>query len=256
VASVWLVACACAGALWSWLASDSCGSCSYARRLAGDLPVPQAGVALYALLLAAAFAPVPPFATSLAIGAAVGAHAALLTELRKAKVACWACIFVALFAAAAAIAILLAGAPLWPLVIGGVVAGAGTTVLIPPARERQTRLWRRTAEKLARDASAEPRPEGSVRLLAFTRKGCTSCAFFHAAVKPALLATFGDAITIDERELGSAQTVAPLLLVLGGRPTLFVGLPSGDSCERVLATVRDAVDAGGKSAEPMAIFQE
>ena len=253
VGRTWLLAAACAGSLWSWLASDTCGTCSYARRLAGALPVPQAGAALYALLLASSFAPVPPLVTSLALGAAVGAHTALLAELAKAKVACWACVLVAGAATLAAVLTIAGGGSVGALLLGAAVTGGLGTLLLPRARAKEERIWRATAEKLAADASAEPRPEGGVRLIAFTRKGCTSCAFFHAAVKPALAATFGDAVVIDERDLGSARTVAPVILVLGGRPTLFVGLPGGDACERVLTVVKEAVEGGGESSGPIVV---
>ena len=210
----WLLAAACAGSLWSWLASDSCGSCSYAHRLAGGLPVAPAGTALYALLLASAFAPVPQIATSLAIGAAVGAHGALVAELAKAKVACWACLFVAACAVAAAAVAILGGSPIGALLGAAALVCAAAVAVLPRAQARQARAWRSTAERLARDAIAEPRAERPTRLVAFTRKGCPACAFFHAAIKPALMATFSDTIAIDERELGKANAVAPILVVL------------------------------------------
>ena len=251
----WLLAAACAGSLWSWLASESCAACSYARRLAGGVPLAELGTALYALLLASTFVPVPVIATSLAIGGAVGAHAALVRELAKAKVACGACVFVAACAVAGAAVAVVDGAPIVPLLAAAAAMGLGVAALLPRAREREGRAWRATAEALARDASAEPRTDGTVRLVAFTRKGCTSCAFFHAAVKPALLATFGDAILVDERDLGAARTIAPILLVLGGRPTLFVGLPTGDSCGRVLDAVKQTIEAGDASGGEMVVHE-
>jgi predicted double-glycine peptidase len=248
---VWFVAFACAGSLWSWLASESCGACSQAHRLAGGLPLAPAGTALYGLLLAGAFVPVPAVATSVAIGAAAGTHAALVRELAKARVTCWACVFVALCALGAATAAVVTGAPSWALGISALAAGGGTMALLPRIRAKEALRWRVTAEALAQKTSAEPRPSGVVRVVAFTRKGCNSCAFFHAAIKPALRATFEETIQIDERDLGSTQTLAPLLLVLGARRTLFVGLPSGDPCERVIATVQVAVDAGsGAPGDP------
>jgi hypothetical protein len=251
---VWILAAACAGSLWSWLASESCGSCSYAHQLAGGLPLAMTGTGLYALLLSSVFAPVPSVASSLAIGGAVGAHAALVRELAKAKVACWACLFVAACAVAGALVAILSGASVGAFVGAAVVVSAATALVLPRARARQARTWRSTAERIARAVIAEPRrnAEGEAaptRLVAFTRKGCTACAFFHAAIKPALLATFNDAIAIDERDLGSANAVAPILIVLGAPPTVFVGLPLGDSCARVLETTKQAVE-GGAVATP------
>lgn len=107
----WLVAAACAGSLWSWLASDQCALCSYARQLAGGVPLAVMGATLYAGLLGSAFVSTPALVTSAAIGAAVGAHAALVRELAKAKVACGACLFVAACAIAAAGVSLAQGAP-------------------------------------------------------------------------------------------------------------------------------------------------
>jgi hypothetical protein len=247
---VWLVAAACAGSLWSWLASDACGSCSYAHRLAGGLPVALAGTSLYALLLASAFAPAGAGtrpAVTVAIGVALGAHAALVRELWRSKVACWACIFVAASAAGAAAVALRWGASPFLLLISALVVALVAAGSLPLARARQARTWRATAERLARDVIAEPRREGVARLVAFTRKGCTACAFYHAAIKPALLATFGDAIAIDERDLGRANAVAPLLIVLGAPPAVFVGLPSGDSCARMIEAMQGAVDGQTRS---------
>jgi hypothetical protein len=249
----WLVAASCAGSLWSWLASDHCALCSYARQLAGGVPLAAMGAVLYAGLLASAFVSVPPLVTSVAIGAAVGAHAALVRELAKAKVACGACLFVAACATAAAAVAIAQGAPLVGLVAGAAAACVSVVIVLPAARAREKHIWRATAESLAKATFAESRSEGGVRVVAFTRAGCTACAFFHAAVKPALVATFGDAIVLDERPLGRERTVAPIVVVHGGRRALFIGMPGEDPCGVVIGAVQRALDAGGDGAGTMAV---
>ncbi len=131
----WLLAAACAGSLWSWLASEACGACSYARRLSGGLPLATTGTALYAFLLASSFAPVPALVTYVGIGAAVGAHAELVGELAKAKVACWACVFVAACALGAAVVAVLGGPALGPLLAGAIGTSVAVRVLLPRATD-------------------------------------------------------------------------------------------------------------------------
>jgi hypothetical protein len=251
----WIIAIACAGSLWSWLVSDLCALCSYARLLAAGLPVAAAGSLLYAALLATSYLGVPALATGLALGAAVGAHAALVRELAKAKIACWACLFVATCALGAAGIGLGAGeVGLVPVLAAAAITAGALAWLLPTARARQARGWRATAEELAKSVSSEPSPEGTVRLVAFTRKGCPACALFHAAVRPALQATFGEAITIDERDLGRTNVVAPLLVILGARRSLFIGLPPGDPCGAVIEAAKRATETPGEVAEAMTVY--
>jgi hypothetical protein len=247
------VAAACAGSLWSWLASDQCALCSHARQLAGGVPFAAIGAALYAGLLASAFVPTPALVISAAIGVALGGHAALVRELAKAKVACGACLFVAACATAAAGVAIAQGASVVALVAGAFVAGASVVAVLPAARAREKRIWRTNAESLARTTFGEARPDGGVRVVAFTRAGCSACAFFHAAVKPALLATFGETIVLDERPLGRERTVAPIVVVHGGHRALFIGMPAEDPCGVVIGAVQRAIDAGGDGAGTMVV---
>jgi hypothetical protein len=252
----WLVAAACAGSLWSWLASDTCALCSYAKRLAGGLPVAEAGVALYAALVASAYVTLPVVVTSMALGVAIGSHAALVRTLATARLTCWACLFVAACAAGAAAAALVAGtAEVIPFAAGSIVAAVGVSLLLPRARAKQERTERATAEAIATRVLAEPRPDGVVRVVAFTRVGCPTCAFFHAAVKPALVATFAEAITLEERALTNEQTAAPLLVIIGAQRTLLIGLPGDDPCANVLETVKRTIEWGGPPSEALVVKQ-
>ena len=206
---VWLVAAACAGSLWSWLASDACGSCSYARRLAGGLPVRGSGArrstssssrAPFGAHAVRRHEPRHRGGGGRARGAprrARGGEGSLGLHLRR-----------RVCAAAGAIVAVVAGAHRPPsLLLGAAIAGGGGAVH-PPSGPRQASACSGALRRSGSHAMrvAEPRPEGVARLVAFTRTGCTACAFYHAAIKPALLATFGDAIAIDERDLGSART--------------------------------------------------
>jgi hypothetical protein len=250
-AVTWLVAAACAGSLWAWLASDSCAACAGASRLAGGVPLAPMGAVLYGALLAFPFACAcdgcPAIGGGLA--AAVGAHAALVATLARSRVACPPCLFVAACAAGALGASMARGdvAP-WIAVVAAVAAAAVTWVGLPVARARSERVARAVAESLAKTAASEPREPGRARVVVYKRKGCGSCAFFEAAVKPALLAMHGDAMDLVERDLGKAHTYAPLIVVLGSRSALFVGLPANDAIERVSAAIQEALGEGAGDA--------
>jgi hypothetical protein len=129
-------------------------------------------------------------------------------------------------------------------------------VLLPLARARSERLSRAVAEAIGRAAIAESPATPGVRVIAFKRVGCGSCAFFEAAVKPALLATYEDGITLEERDLGRARTGAPLVLVLGARRTLFIGLPIQDAPARILEAVREAIESEPQPSPPMTIIAD
>jgi hypothetical protein len=92
-----------------------------------------------------------------------------------------------------------------------------------------------------------------VRVVAFKRDGCGMCAFFEAAVKPALLATFAESLTLEERALGDARTLAPVVVVLGAKRTLFVGLPAQDAPAKVLDAVRAALEGDAGTDDAMAV---
>jgi predicted double-glycine peptidase len=239
-----LITTACAAALWSWLVI--CPKCSRARQLAGDLPLAPAGALLYAALLGCTFAPVPAMAVTLVVGAAVGAHVALVAALFRAKLACTPCLLVAACAfGAGAITLLRDDAHAALYLLAAAAAGAALFASLPAARAREVRSWRTTAESIAKRVLAEPGAEGGagVRVVAYKRVGCGACAFFEAAVKPALLATFGDVVTIEERDLGDARTAAPVVIVVGARRHLFIGLPDENAPGRIIDAVREAIES-------------
>jgi hypothetical protein len=256
VAWVALVGAACAGALWSWLGAGSCARCSRARQLAAGLPLAPAGALLYAALLASRFAAAPAIAVTVALGAAVGVHAALVATLARSKLSCPPCLFVAACAlGSAAVWVLRGGVHPELLVVAAAVTCGAVLALLPAMRVREARTWRSEAESIARAASAEPRaePPVRVRVIAFKRPGCSACAFFEAAVKPAILAGIDESVALEERDLGRAQTVAPLIVVLGARQTLFVGLPAESAPARILDAVREALD-GQPNDAPMTVY--
>jgi hypothetical protein len=247
-----LVAVACATSLWAWLASDACARCSRAKQRAGELPLAIAGTFLYAALLLAPFLSAPRAWIGVALAAALGGHGALVVELARAKVGCPACLLVAAsVVGASAVSIARRDVALPVFAATALLVMVGLTALLPGARARSARISRSTAEELAHTVSAEPNPSKRVRVIAFKRAGCPACAFFEAAVKPALLATFADAIALDERDLGELPADAPLVLVLGSRRALFIGLPAGDAIEPILAAVRDALGEEATSGELM-----
>jgi hypothetical protein len=237
----WLVAGACAGSLWSWLGSDQCAACGEASLLGGGLPIAPAGAVLYAALLASRFVPGSSSVAALLLAFAVGAHAGLLRELIKASVRCGGCLFVAACALAAAACLEPRGASLAALAVAAAGGYAAIALVLPRARARQESQWKANAEALVQTVHAEPRPADELRLVAFTREGCSACALFHAAVKPALVATFGDALVIDERPLGSVRTTAPLLVILGATRATLSGLDADDPCGAVIDAVRRAI---------------
>ncbi len=253
---VTLVAGACAGSLWSWLGSESCTRCSRARQLAAGLPLAPAGTAIYAALLLSRFAPVPSIAIVVALSAAAGAHIALVATLARAKLACAPCLFVAACVLGAGAVSFVRG-DASPVVFAVAAIGAWSAVLalLPVMHKREARIWRATGESIANAAIAEPRPEPPVvvRVLAYKRPGCASCAFFEAAVKPALLAELDESVTLEERELGNARTLAPIVVVLGARRTLFVGLPTEDAPARILEAVREAREGGAGDGGAMTV---
>ncbi|MGO8999922.1 MAG: cysteine peptidase family C39 domain-containing protein [Polyangiaceae bacterium] len=256
-AFTWLVAVACAGSLWSWLASDTCALCSRAHWLAGGLPVAPAGAALYAVLLALPFVHAPPVVVEAGIAVALGTHVGLVVELARARVACPACLVVGVCAAGAAGVTLSSGTAHVTVFAGAAIAACVLiVVLLPRARDRANRRGREAAEALARTTVVAKSP-GRVSVVAFKRAGCSACAFFEAAVKPALLATFEDAIALEERDLGNVPSAAPLVLVFGAGRTLFVGLPD-DAIERLTIAIQEAmaqVPAESASAEPAMIVR-
>jgi predicted double-glycine peptidase len=249
-----LVAAACAGSLWSWVVV--CPLCSRARQLAGDLPLAQAGALFYGALLVSAFAPVPAIATTLALGAAVGAHVALVSALARAKLACPPCLFVAACALGAGVlSVSRDNAHAVHFVVAALAAGAALVAALPAARARQARVWRANADALAKGVLAEPRAEGGlpVRVVAYKRAGCGACAFFEAAVKPALLATFDDAITLEERDLANVEAAAPLVVIVGKRTSLFIGLPDDNASARFIDAVREAIEGEPLPDAPMSV---
>ena len=103
-------------------------------------------------------------------------------------------------------------------------------------------------------ASPSLAPRGACPcLVAYKRAGCGACAFFEAAVKPRLLATFDDAITLEERDLANVEAAAPLVVIVGKRTSLLIGLPDDNASARFIEAVREAIESEPLPDAPMSV---
>jgi hypothetical protein len=162
-----------------------------------------------------------------------------------------ACFLVAVCVGVAAVASALRGdAPLVAFVAAAALGAAGTEPAVRLGRARQRRGFLAVAQVLARRVREEPPAEvaAPVRVVAFKRKGCSACALYDAVVRPGLSAEFGESIDFDERDLGDARTEAPVIVILGARDALFVGLPEGEPYAPVHEAVLVALGSSPKKA--------
>jgi hypothetical protein len=238
------LAAACALSLWSWLLSDACVSCAQARGAAGSLPLAPMGTALYGALLVAPPSVLPGAAIGTVLSLALGAHLVLVGRLASDRLRCVACLLVAWSVAVATFASVRgAGTPLAEYVAPavGAVGAAVMAASLRIARARQARAFESVARGLAGRVRVEPRPESPVWVIAFKKKGCSSCAFYDAVVRPGLSGEFGESVAFDERDLGDAKTAAPVLVVLGASDSVFVGLPEGEPYAQIQQAVLAAL---------------
>jgi hypothetical protein len=236
--------------LWSALLPTACRSCSRTAALVGGLPVAWLGVALYAALLGV---PLPATAMALALGAAVGAHLALLTLLWRGRIACAPCLATAACAIVAASPFIFSAAPAWRLAATP-VGYALTLFIAGVARRRAHETLDAGSRALALQVADEPRTiaPGRAHVVVYKRADCPQCALFDAALRPALEEELGESITVEERDAAGASTVTPLVVACGAVTRVaLLGLPSEDAYERLRAAVERALtsDAPGLDIE-------
>ncbi|NUQ34973.1 MAG: hypothetical protein HUU29_08540 [Planctomycetaceae bacterium] len=231
---------------WSYTFAKLCPSCTAAGKLVGNLPLGQIGHGLYATLFAIAFFRPDTALVPLAMFAALGAHAMLMSYLIRWKLRCITCILTASVAGITSGLLVAAYWPdVWPLL--------GAAPLAALAMWMTVRYAGRAAEasrvvatlQVINKVTGEGRrvPLGKALMVVFKRKGCAPCEFYAANVKPALEKTFGDSLIFDEHEETSGKLGTPTIIVLGAMPVLFSGLPQGNELN---AAIKEAQRGIGK----------
>lgn len=223
--SLFALATAALSALWLSLFSGSCSRCDRARLLTGGLPLGPLGALFYTALLGARLAlPSTPLVYLLA--AAVGAHIGLLGLLIRARTACTPCVLTALAAFTAAGPSIPSAHP--ALAITAFLCGlGGVLVAVRFSQRAAARTGLYEARRMALAWSGDT-PPGAVRLVVWKRPGCASCLLYEAALRPALIAQYGDTLLIDEQDAGRLPVPVPLILVAGAVRVLFLGLPGSE----------------------------
>ena len=203
--------------LWVAVFSNTCPSCSRLAAAAGSLPLATVGAAAYALLLLAAWLPLPSV-----LGAglffAAGAHVFLISLLARSRLICGPCIGIAAGVWSVALLYAGAGAVAPAAAVATSLAGfAAAWMLIAYARKWLTLQLHEGVCRIARQVAAEgpPAPAGQVRLVVYRRANCPVCIFFESVILPAIEEEFGDLVAIQPRDAGRERIPTPLIVVSG-----------------------------------------
>lgn len=230
--------------LWSLLRGSTCSSCSRTAALAGRLPIAPAGVALYASLLALAMLAKAAPALAIGLWAAVGVHASLLAVLYRARIACFPCIATAALAFGALVLLWSGADPQTALHVGiGLLSGVVGWFMVREGRRLGALLDEAETHRMVRAVAAEPLalPEGRIRIVVYKQAGCPICAFFTAALRPSLEAELGEQVSFDERDVGDARIVVPLVIVRGTSTVALLGVSPETGFEILKAAIEVAL---------------
>jgi hypothetical protein len=202
----------------------------------------SAGVAYYAVLLAAAILLGPSVFVYSGVLVAGGVHAGLVATLVHLRSFCPPC---ALTAAAASVAL--------AAVISCDRSNIFRASLVSPGAALAVQMWvllsgalpaaaasREGADRVVHEEFAQPPvPSGMVRMVAYTRPDCGYCVELERDVLPGLARDYGSRLLVERRSAEELPGIPTPTLILTGasKRRLFPGLPSTQDLRNTIDTL-------------------